>query len=509
MIGCSLAARAAKQLQDDAGIPASTIDRLLRDLNRCPFAPRTVVVVDEAAMVGTRKLARLLVHAETADAKVVLVGDPCQLPEIDAGGAFRGLRSRLGASVLAENRRQTHQWERDSLSQLRSGQADHALDSYQAHGRVHQAPTDATAREWLVEEWMNAHVEGDDGLMVAARPADVDDLNNRARHLLQDEGHLGPDQLRAGRHSFCEGDRVLALRNDYRLGLLNGTRGVIERIDHDRQHLILVTTGGERREVPFEYLAAGHLTHGYATTIHKAQGATVDRCLVLADDTASREHAYTALSRGRHSNDLYATVQDHRVDERHAHEQHPDPLDGLRAAIGRSGAKHLALDHVQPQPTSTLEDLQDQRRRLAEQLGPKPPDVSMDVRRVIDEKRRAEESLNDAQRRLRQAEHDLDHLGPIARHTHRNQRREIEQRITQFTAEINQTETKITILDDRIAEHAPEMRERAAWQARHANELTRLDQLDHQIDMIQRLDNIAHRHLERGLERSHGLELGL
>src|SRR3546814_5373098 len=87
-------------------------------------------------MVGTRKLARLLEHAEAVDAKVVLVGDPCQLPEIDAGGAFRGPRSRLGASVLAENRRQADVWERDSLSELRLGRVDHALDAYQAHGRI-------------------------------------------------------------------------------------------------------------------------------------------------------------------------------------------------------------------------------------------------------------------------------------------------------------------------------------------------------------------------------------
>ena len=94
VIGCSLAARAAKQLQDDAGIPASTIDRLLAGIDRHTTAldDTTVLVVDEAAMVGTRKLARLLAHAETAGTKVVLVGDPCQLPEIEAGGAFRGLQ---------------------------------------------------------------------------------------------------------------------------------------------------------------------------------------------------------------------------------------------------------------------------------------------------------------------------------------------------------------------------------------------------------------------------------
>src|SRR3546814_14563802 len=89
----------------------------------------------------------------------------------------------------------------------------------------------------------------------------------------------------------------------------------------------MVTDRNERREVSFEYLAAGHLTHGYATTIHKAQGATVDRCLILADDTATREHAYTALSRGRHSNDLYLTSQDHRAEERHAHETQTEPLE--------------------------------------------------------------------------------------------------------------------------------------------------------------------------------------
>ena len=512
VIGCSLAARAAKHLQDDAGIPAGTIERLLRDLNRCQFAPGTVVVVDEAAMVGTRKLARLLDHAETADAKVVLVGDPCQLPEIDAGGAFRGLRSRLGASVLADNRRQTHLWERDSLAELRSGQVDHALDAYQAHGRIHEAPTDALAREWLVEEWMNAHLEGEDVLMVAARLADVDDLNTRARHLLQDEGYLGPDQIQAGRHAFCDGDQVVALRNDYQLGLLNGTRGVIDHIDPDRQHLTVITDRNERPEIPFEYLAAGHLTHGYATTIHKAQGATVDRCLILADDTATREHAYTALSRGRTSNDLYITTQDHRIDERHAHETQTDPLDGLRAAIGRSGAKRLALDHLDHldhQRPSTLQALQDQRGRLLEQIGPEPPDVSMDVRRLIDQQGRTQELLRDAQRRLAGAEQDLDRLGPIGRRTHRSQRRELEQRVARFNTEVANTQAKLVDLDDRVAEHGPQIWERRTWRTSHAVELDRLDQLDHQIDLVHRLDNVAHRSLERGLERDHGIELGL
>lgn len=130
MIGCSLAARAAKQLQHGAGIPSSTIDRLLGNMERSGRVDAaTVIVVDEAAMVGTRKLARLVEHADAVGAKVVLVGDPCHLPEIDAGGAFRGLRARLGASVLADNRRQVDRWERDALAELRHGDPDQAIDS--------------------------------------------------------------------------------------------------------------------------------------------------------------------------------------------------------------------------------------------------------------------------------------------------------------------------------------------------------------------------------------------
>ena len=509
VIGCSLAARAAKHLQDDGGLPATTIDRLLTQVARTPFAPGTVVVVDEAAMVGTRKLARLLDHAEHSDAKVVLVGDPCQLPEIDAGGAFRGLRSRLGASLLTDNRRQTEPWERDALADLRAGDPDRAVDAYLAHDRVHQATTDNEARGLLIEEWMNARVDGEDVLMVASRLVDVDDLNGRARRTLQDEGYLGPDQIYIGRHAFAEGDEVLALRNDYQLGVLNGTRAVIDRIDVGRQHLVIVTDSNDRREVPFEYAANGHLAHGYATTVHKAQGATVDRCLVLVDDTGSREHAYTALSRGRYGNDLFVVTDDQRVEERHAEELHPDPLDALRAVIRRSTSKRLALDDLDVPQTPTLDELRTQQRQLRAQLGPAPADPGRDIRRLTEDRGRAEYSREDAERRLRIAKHDLDKLGPIGRHTHRAKRQEIDQRITNFNAEIDRADSKLHALDGQLTELAPALHERTAWVRDHGTELDRLDLLDRQIDMMQRLDHAVSRSIDRGLERSRGIELGL
>jgi ATP-dependent exoDNAse (exonuclease V) alpha subunit len=90
---------------------------------------RSVLVVDEAGMLGSRKLARLLDHAAEARAKVVLVGDDKQLASIEAGGGFRGLRLRLGASTLTENRRQAEPWEREAVEHLRDGNLDAALNA--------------------------------------------------------------------------------------------------------------------------------------------------------------------------------------------------------------------------------------------------------------------------------------------------------------------------------------------------------------------------------------------
>ena len=420
VLGCSLAARAAKQLEDDAGIPASSVDRLLAGIDRHPTAldASTVLVVDEAAMVGTRKLASLLAHARTAGTKVVLVGDPCQLPEIEAGGTFAGLQDRLGASRLTDNRRQADAWERATLAELRAGNPDRALDAYVGHGRVHHAASETDARDQLVDAWMTAHVDGDDVLMVASRLADVDDLNRRARYVMWDEGDLGDDRVVLGGRPFAEHERVLALRNDYQLGLLNGTRAVVERIDTSRHEMTVTTTDQTRLVVPFAYAEAGHLTHGYATTIHKAQGATVDRCYVLGDDTLTREHAYTALSRGRHANHLNVVTDDPRVDERHANEITTDPLDTVRRAIGRRAAKTMAVDQIEPRVAS-LEQLRRERDSIRAHLGHGPADASPEYRDLTEAFTRETDYRDGAQWRLDNARISLDQLGPIGRRTHR------------------------------------------------------------------------------------------
>lgn len=144
--GACLAARAAQRVEEGSGIPSTTLDRLLRSLDRDPLTPRDVLTVDEAGMVGTRKLLLLIEHAARVRAKVVLIGDPRQLPEIEAGGAFAGLLSRHGSARLVDNRRQHEPWERAALAELRHGDTDRAVDAYTAHDRIHHGPGDGGAR---------------------------------------------------------------------------------------------------------------------------------------------------------------------------------------------------------------------------------------------------------------------------------------------------------------------------------------------------------------------------
>ena len=508
VLGCSLAARAAKQLEDDSGIPASTIDRLLAGLDRHTTTLDTtrVLVVDEAAMVGTRKLARLLAHGKMGGTKVVLVGDPCQLPEIEAGGSFAGLQDRLGASRLTHNRRQTSGWERATLAELRAGDPDRALDAYIGHDRVHQADTRDEARDRLVDAWMTARVDGEDVLMVAGRLADVDDLNRRARYVLWDECHLGDDQVVLGGRPFAERDQVLALRNDYQLGLLNGTRAVVERIDTIRQEMILTTTDRACLVVPFAYAEAGHLAHGYATTIHKAQGATVDRCYVLGDDTLTRERAYTALSRGRHGNDLFIVAEDRRVEDRHATELDAQPLDTVRRAIGRSAVKTMAVDQAEPQVAS-LAQLRCERDVIRARLGTGPVDPTWEYRHLTEALARETDYRDGAQWRLDNARTSLDQLGPMGRRTHRAERRELERRIAGFETEITRHDQKLADLEVDLAVVTPEMNTRTRWESEHRTERDRLDTLDRQITHTERLDQAANRTAEHGQDQ--GLEVEL
>jgi hypothetical protein len=271
---------------------------------------------------------------------LILVRDPRQLAEIQAGGTFRALANRLGAIELNENRRQHEQWERLALDELRSGDVAKGLLAYDVHDRVRISATMVAAQTDLVERWLEANVSG--ALMLAVNRRDVDELNALARTKLLEGGMLGDEVLRTEERSFALCDEVVCLRNAKKLGVLNGTRGTVVGFDADGLHI--ETTGGPR-VLPSRYVEAGHLAHGYATTVHKAQGATYDRAFVLATDSLTREAGYVAMSRARSGTELFV-ISGAFEDGRGPDMGEDEPLARTAARLATSRAKSMASEHL-------------------------------------------------------------------------------------------------------------------------------------------------------------------
>src|SRR5215216_2000975 len=251
-------------LQGEGFEEVATCDRLLGDLDRGreQLDPRTVLVVDEAGMLGSRKLTRLLEHAQQAQAKVVLVGDDRQLAAIDAGGGFRALRLRLGASELVENRRQHQAWEREALELVRSGLVDDAVAAYQAHDRVVAADSKPAATLALLQDWWSAYQQADhdptqEVIVLAARRAEVDRLNTACQELLAASDLLGGDRLEVEDRQLAVGDRVVCGKNAIdELGVANGSRGVVTALDPQARTLAIRLDGtdGQTVTLPRSYL---------------------------------------------------------------------------------------------------------------------------------------------------------------------------------------------------------------------------------------------------------------
>lgn len=371
--GAALAGIAANRLQRDADIPAVTITRFLRYLAEHPdrLNAGSVVVVDEAAMVGTRALATIIDHTARSNSKLVLVGDAHQLPEIEAGGLFATLADQLGAITLAENRRQEHGWERAALAELRDGDTDAALAAYREHGAIVTPGPQSDPRAVAIAVWQTKLLDSPDTVIYTDRRAEARALNRIAQQHVASCGLLDGPQLWRGDDVFQRGDHIVVLRNDYWLDIRNGQRGRITTIDPN-QRTITASIEDHAVILPADYIDAGHVDLGYAVTIHKGQGSTCDHSITVATDTLYRELAYTALSRGRRTNTIIAAEPEPDDPEATNH-GHTVPEVGatLERALATSRRQQLASQQLAvPQlidlPTSALVAERNRLRRVAD-----------------------------------------------------------------------------------------------------------------------------------------------
>src|SRR4051812_5820843 len=311
--GAALSGIAAESLEGGSGISSSTLASLEHawGQSRDHLTGRDVLVIDEAGLVGSRQMERVLSHAADAGAKVVLVGDPEQLQAIEAGAAFRALFERHGAAEITHVRRQHQAWQREATKELATERTAAALERYKQAGMVHAHATKDEAKAALVGGWAAARRAEPERsqVMLAYTRADVRDLNELARAKVRAAGALGADRTvttERGERTFAAGDRVMFLRNERSLGVKNGTLGTLERLEGSS----LTVRLDDQRTVPFDLKDYAHVDHGYAATIHKAQGVTVDRAHVLASTHLDRHAAYVGLTRHRESVDLHWARED-------------------------------------------------------------------------------------------------------------------------------------------------------------------------------------------------------
>ena len=339
--GAALSGIAAENLESGSGIGSRTIASLEHGWGqgRDFLTSRNVLVIDEAGMVGTRQLERVLSHAAEAGAKVVLVGDPSQLQAIEAGAAFRSIHERHGGAEIGEVRRQREDWQRDATRDLAAGRTGNALAAYRSRGMVHEAQTREQARGDLIDRWDHARQAASERsrIILTHTNDEVRALNEAARGRLRAAGDLGEDvrlTVERGTRNFARGDRVMFLQNERGLGVKNGTLGTIEQVS--AQSMTVQTD--DRRSVRFDLGDYNRVDHGYAATIHKAQGMTVDRTHVLATPGMDAHGSYVALSRHRGGVDLHYGRDDFASQGR------------LVRTLSRDRAKDMASDYERADP---------------------------------------------------------------------------------------------------------------------------------------------------------------
>ncbi|TPJ78764.1 Ti-type conjugative transfer relaxase TraA [Mesorhizobium sp. B2-5-13] len=338
--GAALSGIAAENLESGSGISSRTIASMEhgwgqgRDL----LTARDVLVIDEAGMVGTRQLERVLSHAADVGAKVVLVGDPQQLQAIEAGAAFRSIHERHGGVEIGQVRRQREDWQRDATRDLATGRIGAAISAYEAKGMVHEAATRDEARCNLVEHWdRDRQAQPEASRIILTHTNDeVRALNQAARERMRAAGDLDDEvqvNVERGARNFASGDRVMFLRNERGLGVKNGTLGIVEEVSTQS-----MTVRTDDRSVRFDLKDYAHIDHGYAATTHKAQGMTVDRVHVLATPGMDAHGSYVALSRHREGMELHYGNDDFATRER------------LVWTLSRDRAKDMASDYDQIDP---------------------------------------------------------------------------------------------------------------------------------------------------------------
>ncbi len=337
VVGGALAGKAAEGLEKEAGIVSRTLAswELRWGSGRDDLDDKTIFVMDEAGMVASKQMAFFVDAVVRAGAKIVLVGDPEQLQPIEAGAAFRAIVDRIGYAELETIYRQREEWMRMASLDLARGNVEKALSAYDVNGRITGTRLKAEAVEQLIADWNREYDPAKTTLMLAHLRRDVGLLNTMAREKLVERGIVGEGHVfktADGERRIDAGDQIVFLKNEGSLGVKNGMIGHVIEAAPNRV-VAVIGEGDQRRQVTVEQRFYNNLDYGYATTIHKSQGATVDRVKVLASLSLDRHLTYVAMTRHREDLQLYYGTRSFSFNG------------GLAKVLARKNSKETTLDY--------------------------------------------------------------------------------------------------------------------------------------------------------------------
>ncbi|MGJ9414407.1 MobF family relaxase [Aeromicrobium sp. CF4.19] len=369
VVGLAPSAVAAKVFAEETGADRSdTIAKVLHHLNNdgptsTGINAGDLVVIDEAGMAGTLDLAQLVEHCEDRGARVRLLGDDQQLAAVAAGGALRTIAHEAGAVRLTALHRFGDPGEATATLQLRDGDQA-ALGFYEDAERIVEGSRDALLDD-VFTAWESDSISGRTSLMIAGDNETVTELSERARDAAVQRGVVEADGIALRPGSLAgRGDVIVTRRNDRRLSVgrsdfvKNGDMWTVTDRLTDGSLVAQHTGHGGKVTLPADYTSR-HVELGYATTVHRSQGMTVDVGRVLIESSMSREQLYVAMTRGRAENVAYTvTEQPMDLDADHRPEAHGSGREVLAAVMARTDESARSAHEVLRTSYEQAESLQ-------------------------------------------------------------------------------------------------------------------------------------------------------
>lgn len=360
VIGCAISGKAAAGLQDGSTIKSQTIHSLLFELEqqKKTLDKNSILVVDEAGMVDSRQMEKLIQHVEKAQAKLVLVGDERQLQPIQAGGAFKLMQAKAGFAELNEVRRQKDVKDIAAAQLIADGRGDEALLDYVNRGKVTIEKTGEQTRNALVADYISSTTKPAEKLALAGTRAEVYALNQQIRTELGIAGTGHTIKTKTGKREFAAGDRIMITKNVSKLGLQNGHFGTVQSIRYDKDGELKMSfrVDGQSKNVDLKVSgenAFENIDHGYSATVHKSQSASIDKIFFLANANLDKQLSYVAMTRHRDECKIYSSedtieqIYDRSGSENTPHDAHPAQklIDSMAKDMKRDNTKNTAYEH--------------------------------------------------------------------------------------------------------------------------------------------------------------------